>query len=336
MSSDRINHRVALAARPDGVPEESDFRIEEETVDELADGEVLVAVEVLSMDAFIRTTLDEGAFHGTVPIGGTVTALGGGRVVESRSDTLSPGDAVVGGLGAQTLAKVPAALVQPVDTSSVPLRTYLGALGMTTGLTAYAGMVFVGAPGPGDTVVVSGAAGAVGSFAGQIAKLSGADKVIGVAGGPEKGAFLVDELGFDASIDYKAGDVGAQLDQLAPDGIDVFFDNVGGDILQAALGNLALRGRVVLCGAIAGYNDTEPRPGPNNLTSLIVQRGRMEGFIIMDYLPRADEAIGDLATWVLGGDLTYAVDVVDGLDNAPLALDRLFTGANHGKVMVRL
>jgi hypothetical protein len=171
--------------------------------------------------------------------------------------------------------------------------------------------------------------------AGQIARLKGC-RAVGIAGSDEKCAWLTDELGFDAAVNYRTQDVRAAIGEACPDGVDVFFDNVGGDILEAALDHLAVHGRVVLCGAISQYNDEAPRPGPNNLTNLIVNRGRMEGFIVLDFLDRADEAITELAGWVLGGELKYAVDVVDGLDNAPAALDRLFTGANTGKVMVRL
>ena len=170
---------------------------------------------------------------------------------------------------------------------------------------------------------------------GQIAKIKGC-RVVGIAGSDEKCAWLIDELGFDAAINYKTEDIAAAIRTACPDGVDVFFDNVGGDILEAAIGNIALRGRIVLCGAIAQYNDESPRPGPSNLSLLVSMRGRMEGFIILDYLDRADQAIGDLATWVMNGDVKFKVDIVDGLDNAPMALDRLFTGANTGKVMVKL
>jgi NADPH-dependent curcumin reductase CurA len=204
-----------------------------------------------------------------------------------------------------------------------------------TGMTAYFGLLEVGRPVEGETVLVSGAAGATGSVVGQIAKIKGC-RVVGIAGSDEKCAWLTDELGFDAAINYKTEDVAAAIRAACPDGVDVFFDNVGGDILEAAIANLALRGRIVLCGAIAQYNDEVPRPGPSNLSLLISMRGRMEGFIILDFLDRSDQAIGDLVTWVMNGDIEYSVDVVEGLDNAPMALDRLFSGANTGKVMVKL
>lgn len=204
-----------------------------------------------------------------------------------------------------------------------------------TGLTAYFGLTEIGQPKEGETVVISGAAGATGSVAGQIAKLLGC-RVVGIAGSDDKCAWLTEDLGFDAAINYRTQDVARALKDSCPHGIDVFFDNVGGQILEAALGNLALRGRIVMCGAISQYNDAAPPSGPRNLSVLISQRGRMQGFIILDYLPRAGEAIAQLATWVVSGQLKYKVDVMEGLHSAPLALEKLFSGANEGKMLVRL
>ena len=205
-----------------------------------------------------------------------------------------------------------------------------------TGMTAYFGLLDIGQPKEGDTVVVSGAAGATGSVVGQLAKIKGAANVVGIAGGPEKCAWLVDELGFDAAIDYKAESVGKRLHELCPDGIDVYFDNVGGEILDAALANLALKARVVCCGAISAYNDRGDAPGLKNYFSLITRRARMEGFLILDYQDRFAEAQGDLFGWVLEGKLKHSVHVVDGLEHAPEALNLLFTGGNTGKVIVAL
>jgi hypothetical protein len=204
-----------------------------------------------------------------------------------------------------------------------------------TGLTAYYGLLEIGRPKEGETVVVSGAAGATGSVAGQIAKLHGC-RVVGIAGSEEKCRWLTEELGFDAAINYRTENVGKALAQACPNGIDVYFDNVGGDLLEAVIANLALRGRIVMCGAISQYNESMPEPGPRNLSALISKRGRMEGFIILDFLPRAGEAIAKLATWVMGGELRFKVDVMEGLDSAPAALEKLFTGANTGKMLVRL
>jgi NADPH-dependent curcumin reductase CurA len=203
-------------------------------------------------------------------------------------------------------------------------------------MTAYFGLLDVGAMKQGDVVVVSGAAGATGSTVGQIAKIKGAGKVIGIAGGPEKCRWIVEELGFDAAIDYKNEDVAARLRETAPEGVDLYFDNVGGEILDACLGQLALRGRVVLCGAISTYTDRGAMTGPANYRSLIIRRGRMEGFIILDYLERFPEAQAEMAGWLASGQIRAAEHIVDGLHRAPEALNLLFTGGNTGKVIVRV
>jgi NADPH-dependent curcumin reductase CurA len=205
-----------------------------------------------------------------------------------------------------------------------------------TGMTAYFGMLEIGGVRAGDTVVVSAAAGATGSVAGQIARIKGAAKVIGIAGTPEKCAWLVEELGFDAGIDYRGDDVRARLSDEAPNGIDLYFDNVGGPVLDACLGRLALRGRVVLCGAISGYNEVRRPPGPANYLNLITRRGRMEGFIILDYLDRFPEAQAEMAGWVAAGRVKHAEHVVEGLERAPEALNLLFTGGNTGKLIVKV
>ena len=210
----------------------------------------------------------------------------------------------------------------------------MNVLGLT-GITAYFGLLEVGRPAEGETVVVSGAAGATGSVVGQIARIKGC-RVVGIAGGAEKCAWLRETAGFDAAIDYKAEKVDRRLRDLCPDGIDVFFDNVGGEILDAALAHLAMRGRVVICGAIAGYNDKVPPPGPRNYLSLLVQRGRMEGFIILDYMDRAGEAVTALSTWVAEGKLHHEEDIQEGLENAPATLLRLFEGRNRGKQLLKI
>ncbi len=256
------NTRVVLLQRPVGSVSADCFSIETEELSPLEPGEVRVAVDLVSVDAFIRTTLRDEGFHQTVPIGGVVGALGAGHIVETASDAWAVGDTVKGGLGAQTHATLPAEAVTAADTSIAPLSAHLGALGLTTGLTAWVGVRNVGRPQPGETFVVSAAAGAVGSIAGQIAKLDGA-RVIGIAGGPRKTAFLVDELGFDGAIDYKSDDAADRLRELAPDGVDVFFDNVGGDILDMVLDQLAMRARVVICGAISQYERSGEVTGPS-------------------------------------------------------------------------
>jgi NADPH-dependent curcumin reductase CurA len=215
-----------------------------------------------------------------------------------------------------------------------PMEMAMSVLGMT-GLTAYFGLLDVGRPVAGETVVVSGAAGATGSVVGQIAKIKGC-RAIGIAGGAEKCRWLTDEAGFEAAIDYKSEDLAARLKALCPKGIDIFFDNVGGAVLDAALARLAMRGRIVLCGGIAHYNATGPAPGPRNYLNLVVQRGRMEGFLVSDYFSRAGEAVGALAGWVQSGKLRYKVDVQHGLENAPATLRRLFDGRNDGKQLLRV
>jgi NADPH-dependent curcumin reductase len=326
------NHRITLARRPVGEVVPECFATDDVELPTPGPGEALVEVTWLSIDPTIRGWMAQDTYLPAIEIGAPIRSGGLGTVIESNVDTLPVGATVSGVLGWQQFAIVDgSARVIPEGIDPGAALSVFG----VTGLTAYFGLLDVGSPTAGETVLVSGAAGATGSVAGQIARIKGC-RVVGIAGTDEKCAWLTGELGFDAAINYRSQDVGAAIGDACPDGVDVFFDNVGGNILEAALDHLALRGRVVLCGAIAQYNDTEPRPGPHNLVNLIMQRGRMEGFIVLDYLCRADEAIGELAGWVLGGELQYAVDVVDGLDQAPTALDRLFTGANTGKVVVRL
>ncbi len=295
-------------------------------------GQVLVETTWLSIDPTIRGWMAQDTYLPAIKIGDEIRSGGLGTVIESNLPSVPVGSTVFGMVGWQQYAVMGAdAMVVPEGVAPDAALSVFG----ITGLTAYWGLLDIGKPQPGETVLVSGAAGATGSVVGQIARIKGC-RVVGIAGSDEKCAWLVDELGFDAAINYRTDDIGAAIKQHCPQGVDVFFDNVGGDILEAALGRLALGGRIVMCGAIATYNDDEPRPGPKNLSNLISMRGRMQGFIILDYMARAAEAIGDLATWVMAGELKYAVDIVDGLDNAPVALDRLFTGANSGKVMVKL
>jgi len=269
-----------------------------------------------------------------VKIGEVVRSLGAGRVVASNSPDFAVGDIVSGFTGWQDY--VPINLKGQLNKlpPGAPLELAMSALGMN-GVTAYFGLIDVGRPVAGETVVVSGAAGATGSVVGQIAKIKGC-RVVGIAGGEKKCRWLTNEAGFHAAIDDKSEDVRARLMELCPKGIDIFFDNVGGDILDAALARLAMRGRVVLCGGIANYNATEPPPGPKNYLNLIVQRGRMEGFIVLDHMPRAAEAIGALSGWAHAGRLKNKVDVQHGLENAPATLRRLFEGRNEGKQLLRV
>jgi NADPH-dependent curcumin reductase CurA len=333
---DPINRQWTLARRPRGLVRAEDFRLVEGPVPAPADGEVLVRNLLLSCDPTQRGWMAADSYLPAVRIGEVMRAFAGGVVVESRHPGFRRGQLVTGKLDWQDFALArpgTASAPSPVP-PGVPLETALSILGLT-GITAYFGLLEVGRPQPGETVVVSGAAGATGSAAGQIARIAGC-RVVGIAGGPEKCGYLTGELGFDAAIDYRSEDVEARLAVLCPGGVDVFFDNVGGEILDAALARLAMRGRVVLCGAISRYGDDRPAPGPRNYLSLLIRRGRMEGFIVIDYMPRAAEAVAALAGWLREGKLKDRVDVQQGFERAPAALARLFTGENRGKQLVRI
>jgi hypothetical protein len=270
-----------------------------------------------------------------VAIGEVMRSFGVGRVLESRHPAYAEGQLVQGQLGWQDYALLDGNSARlSVVPEGVPIPIAMSVLGIT-GLTAYFGLLEIGRPQAGETVVVSGAAGATGSVAGQIARLQGC-RVVGIAGGPDKCRWLVGEARFDAAIDYRNEDVAARLAELCPDGIDIYFDNVGGEILDAALARLAFKGRVVLCGAIADYNRSELGPGPRNYLNLLLQRGRMEGFIILDFLERAGEAVAELGRWVAAGEIKVEVDIQEGLENAPRTLRRLFTGENRGKQLLRI
>lgn len=326
--------KAVLTKRPNGAPVESDFTIEEAELPELQEGEVLLKVEHLSIDAFIRTTLDgPDGLHGTMEVGTPVMALGIGRVVDSRSDDLNQGDAVFGPMGAQTNVIWNAAMLRKVEEKDVPARTYLGALGMTTGLTAYAGMLICGKIEEGDTVVVSAAAGAVGSIACQLAKIAGA-RVIGIAGGPDKCKFLTDVIGCDEAADYKAGDLNARLKELAPDGINVFFDNVGGDVLDAALDNIAKGARVVICGAISQYNDMEHVTGPRLYLRIPERNASMIGFTVDHYADQFPKMEEDISGWIKEGKINLPEHVIEGVDNFPKAIMALMSGGHMGKLLV--
>jgi NADPH-dependent curcumin reductase CurA len=334
--SDR-NRRLVLAERPTGMIDESTVRIVDADVPQPGPGEALARVRFLSIDPTIRTWMDDAPGY-VPPIGIDEVVRSGGiaEVVQSNCDRYSPGDLLFGMTGWQdyVIADEGARAMQPLP-PGVPPQVALGLFGIT-GMTAYFGLLDVGRLQEDDVVVVSGAAGATGSTVGQIAKLKGAGKVIGIAGGPEKCSWIVDELGFSAAIDYKNENVAARLRELAPDGIDLYFDNVGGEILDACLGRLAMRGRVVLCGAIATYNDRGSMRGPANYRSLIIRRGRMEGFIIIDYIGRFPEAQKEMAGWLASAQIKSAEHIVEGLERAPEALNLLFTGGNTGKVIVQV
>jgi len=332
---DAVNHQFRLAARPVGLPKPSDWDLTEEPVPELDDGQVLVKVSYVSLDPAMRGWMNDArSYIAPVGIGDVMRALGAGEVIASRHPKLSGGDQVTGLLGVQEYAVANGNTVMKVDVERAPLPVYLGALGMP-GMTAYFGLLDVGRPADGETVVVSGAAGAVGGIVGQIAKLKGCH-VVGIAGGSEKCRHVVEDLGFDAAVDYKADDVGAGLRGNCPDGIDVYFDNVGGEILDAALGRLARRARVVICGAISQYNATDAIRGPSNYMSLLVNHASMTGFVVSDYGERFADGAREMGGWLGDGRLKSFEDVADGFDTFPETLLRLFKGENTGKLVLRL
>jgi NADPH-dependent curcumin reductase CurA len=330
-----VNHAFRLASRPAGLPSRENWDFTEEPVGEPGDGEVLVRVLYISLDPAMRGWMsDRRSYVPPVGIGEVMRALAVGRVEASRHPDFAVGDHVSGVLGVQEYAIVHGVGLTAIDPELAPLPVYLSALGMP-GLTAYFGLLDIGRPEAGQTVVVSGAAGAVGHLVGQIAKLQGA-RAVGIAGGPEKCRHVVDELGFDAAIDYKGEDVAAALRERCPTGIDVYFDNVGGEILDAALAHLARRARVVICGAVSQYNATEGVRGPANYLSLLVRHASMTGFVVTDYAERADEGRQALARWLAGGELRSREDIVDGLETFPETLLKLFTGDHLGKLVLRV
>jgi NADPH-dependent curcumin reductase CurA len=331
------NRRFVLAARPVGMVQPSDFRYEEAPIPEPSDGEVLVRNLFLSLDPAMRGWItDRPSYIPPVKLnevmrGGTIS-----EVIESRHPDFKPGDRLRAMGGWQDYAALKPDLRSGVlpEGLGVPLTAHLSVLGIT-GLTAYFGLLEVGRPQAGETVVVSTAAGAVGSIVGQIAKLKGC-RVVGIAGTAEKCAWIRDTLGFDAAINYRTESVFEALRAACPEGIDVYFDNVGGDILNMALALIRRRARVVICGAITQYNATSLPPGPSNYLNLLVRSARMEGFIVMDFLHKAPEAVAELAQWVLSGRLKYKEEIVEGLEKAPLALLKLFDGSNSGKLIVKI
>jgi NADPH-dependent curcumin reductase CurA len=330
-----VNHQIRLAARPVGLPKRSDWNFTEEAVRPPAAGEFLVRVQYISLDPAMRGWMNEGrSYIAPVALGEVMRAGAAGCVIESKHPQFAVGDCVTGGFGVQEYALSDGKGVVRVDPRIAPLPVFLGTLGMP-GMTAYFGLLEIGRPQPGQTVVVSGAAGAVGTVVGQIAKIKGC-RAVGIAGGEDKCRWIVDELGFDAAIDYKHESVGAALKQHCPNGIDVYFDNVGGDILDAALARLARGARVVICGAISQYNSTAPVKGPGNYLSLLVNRASMTGMVVFDYADRYALAAREMAGWMAQGRLKARTDVAEGLANFPDALLRLFRGENTGKLVLKI
>ncbi len=335
-----VNRQVRLAARPVGRPTRENWSIVDAPMPEPVPGGVLVKTLMLSLDPAMRGWMNEGrSYIEPVGIGEVMRAGGVGRVVASNAPGFAIGDHVSGVLGVQQYCALDEAGIRRagltrIDPSLAPLEKWLNALGMP-GMTAYFGLLDVGRPKEGETVVVSGAAGAVGQTVGQVAKIRGC-RVVGIAGGAAKCEFVVRELGFDACIDYKAGSVRDGLKQHCPKGVDVYFDNVGGDILDTVLTRINPRARIVICGAISQYNNTGPVKGPSNYLSLLVNRARMEGIVVFDYAARYPEAVRDIARWMAEGRFRSREDVVEGIDTFPDALLRLFDGENFGKLVLRV
>jgi NADPH-dependent curcumin reductase CurA len=334
------NHQIRLAARPVGLPTRADWNFTTEPVAEPADGGVLVKSLALSLDPAMRGWMNEGkSYIAPVGIGEVMRAGGIGSVVASRHPGFAPGDKVSAMLGTQDYAMIAADQIQrralvKIDPRLGTDTQWLNVLGMP-GMTAYFGLLDVGQPKEGETLVVSGAAGAVGQTVGQIGKLKGC-RVVGIAGGPAKCDWVVKELGFDACIDYKAGSVRDGLKQHCPSGVDIYFDNVGGEILDIALSRINRKARIVICGAISQYNSTAPVQGPKNYLSLLVNRARMEGMVVFDYTDRFPQAIAELAGHLHSGRMKSKEDVVVGLDTFPESLLKLFNGENFGKLVLQV
>lgn len=336
------NKRVKLASRPVGLPQPTNFELDSIEIPALTDGQVLVKISFISLDPAMRGWMNEGkSYIRPIAIGEVFRAGSAGQVVESRNPAFAVGDYVTGNLGVQQYALVGPGATEPtspeylvkVDAHLAPLETYLATLGMP-GLTAYFGLLNTGQPKAGETVVVSGAAGAVGSVVGQIAKLKGC-RVVGLAGDQEKVDYCVNELGFDACINYKTESVRTALRAACPTGIDVYFDNVGGEILDFVLEQIRFKARIVICGAISQYNNTTPVKGPSNYLSLLVNRARMEGIVVFDNAAHYGAAAREMAGWIQEGKLMAPkVQVEHGVENFLPALLKLFSGENFGKLVL--
>lgn len=333
--AERINHQWRLASRPVGMIKESDYEWTEERVPELDEGQVLVRVQYLSLDPANRGWVREGgSYMAPVDIGSVMPAGGVGTVEESRNEKFQPGDLVQGMFGWQEYLVSNGAGLNKLPQMGLPPTAFLGLFGHI-GLTAYFGLIDIGKPKEGETLVVSAAAGAVGSIVGQIGKIKGC-RVVGIAGSEEKCRWIVDELGFDAAINYKSEDVREGLKKHCPQGIDIYFENVGGEILDAVLERINNFARIPLCGMISNYNATKPVPGPYNFINLLTRRVLLQGFIVLDYMHRAQEGIGELIKWYMEGRLKYRIDQVDGLREAPRVINKLFEGTNQGKLVLKV
>ena len=328
------NRQVLLQRRPEGAPTQGDFTIADSPIPEPGDGEAVVRGIYLSLDPYMRGRISAArSYAKPVDIGAVIEGRVVGQVERSRAPGLRDGDFVLGGYGWQLYSVVPAAQLTRLDPAEAPLSTALGILGMP-GLTAYVGLEEIGRPKPGETVVIAAASGAVGAVAGQLAKRAGA-RVVGIAGGADKCRYVETELDFDICLDHRTADLGAALDRACPNGIDVYFENVGGAVQQAIFPRLNDFARMIMCGMVAEYNDTTPRPGPNLMT-VVRKRVRIQGFIVSDSWQRYAEYRAMAAPLVRSGSLKYREDIVDGLDSAPAAFIGLLQGRNFGKLLVRL
>ena len=329
------NKQWQLAKRPFGEPNSDTWHYAEADVPELKDGELLVKIQYISLDPAMRGWLnDSKSYIEPVQIGAVMRAGTVGKVVASKNAKFAEGDYVCGHQGVQEYAVSDGKMLHTVDPTLAPLSYYLGVLGMP-GMTGYFGLLNTGEPKAGETVVVSGAAGAVGGLVGQIAKIKGC-RVVGIAGGAEKCQFLINELGFDAAIDYKSQNVKNALKEACPKGVDVYFDNVGGDILDDVLTQINMKARIVICGAISQYNNTVPVKGPSNYLSLLVNRAKMEGIVVFDNIAEYPIAMKDIAGWIHSGDIKVKDHVVVGIDKFPDTLMMLFKGENFGKLVLKV
>ena len=330
-----MNKQWRLKERPVGEPSAETWDYTESELPTISDGELLIKIEYISMDPAMRGWLNDAkSYIAPVKIGDVMRAGTVGEVIESKHETFAVGDYVAGHNGVQSYAVSDGTGLYKVDPNLAPLSYYLGVLGMP-GMTGYFGLLKTGEPKAGETVVVSGAAGAVGGLVGQIAKIKGC-RVVGIAGGSEKCKFLVDELGFDAAIDYKNESVKKALKETCPKGVDVYFDNVGGDILNAVLTQINLHARIVICGAISQYNTTTEVKGPSNYLSLLVNRARMEGIVVFDNIKEYPTAMKDIAGWIESGDMTVKDHIVEGIETFPDTLMMLFKGENFGKLVLKV
>jgi NADPH-dependent curcumin reductase CurA len=328
------NRQILLKSRPAATPSLANFELAERPVPQPADGEVLTRTLFLSLDPYMRGRMSDARSYATpVAVGGVMTGQTVGRVVTSRDPRFTEGDIVLGYGGWQDYAVLPGKTLRQLDPASAPVSTALGVLGMP-GRTAYIGLLDIGKPKPGETVVVSAASGAVGSVVGQIAKIKGC-RVVGIAGGPDKCRYVVEQLGFDACVDHRGPNLRDELAEACPKGVDVYFENVGGPVQQAVWPLLNDFARVPVCGLIAQYSTTEPTPGPA-MRSVLTKRLTIRGFIVSDHPERMDDFLRDMSTWVREGRIKYREDIVDGLERAPEAFIGLLQGKNFGKLLVRV